>query len=282
MNSEKQDKIFITGGPRSGTTICQSIVVSLGYHNAAIDLDIGNGEDKAFNQVIKSFNDNASIHTKQSYLSEFDAYFSSLLDEEFVHNKPICIKYPMLCAMPVAEPKITMLDRPYYDQFIISTLRNFDKLIFIERHWENSLASEIKRKPWIKKDHHSLEHFSRIYREKHNETYKRISTISSDLGLRKKVNRIFYEDLLNDTKLFISKFKSLLKKNQLITCTDDILISFIKDRPRTAPGVINTLTTLLGHVNHLKTLRVNNKIDFGDFNTSLTSTINKIRSNDQN
>ena len=68
MNSENKDWFIITKTEKRYYYF-QSIVVSLGYYNAAIDLDIGNGEDKAFTQVIKSFNNNVSIHTKP-YLSE--------------------------------------------------------------------------------------------------------------------------------------------------------------------------------------------------------------------
>ena len=138
--------IFVTGGPRNGTTLIMQLIVALGYKNGALNIDLGNFEDYGIRNIVDDILSSRKSHSKNSKKKRFDKYFKKVLKKN--QSSQIALKYPLLSCTPSPVIKqglnhIEMVENNLYGEFISSVSENFDLILYCYRDPLKAAKSEL-------------------------------------------------------------------------------------------------------------------------------------------
>ena len=266
------NSVFITGGPRNGTTLMSHIMISLGYVNASKNLNFANSEDVALMELIDNLNilqdttKGLSFHQQSHRL--LSAYFRSFNDD--IKFKRYSIKHPLLISTPSIDPVLRMKTNHYYGEFIYQALLNFDCVIFIERNAADSLKSEIKQ---LRINHeisdNSLNQFAQDYGLEHEETSIHAADATAKANLQSKLFKVKYEDLVEYPEQFIINLASRLRISINPLIASIIAKTFITQSAakRQPPEVYMLVANLLGSISRNYSNLESRSHDYSEFIT---------------
>ena len=246
-------KVFVTGGPRNGTTLCAHMLSALGYLNKAKILNYANAEDKYFKGLIDNINlaDKSDLVARKSEVSQ---YFH---DYKFIASGDnIYLKYPMLTALPSVEPCLGMEDNKKNYGFIAKEfLSHFDAVIYVERDSVLACKSEVAYLADtcilnnIKVG--NFDSFADDYIAAHANTYRFLFEIAYSLKQEHKIHRIRLEDILNDPSNVLAQFANILHVD-IDKIVESVILKTVltsNKEERAAPEVYLLLCTFLGKMN---------------------------------
>ena len=218
-------KIFITGGPRNGTTLIMQLIVALGNNNAGANVRLGNCEDFNLRKVVDNIATSRFPLKSYQKKEKFDKYFKNILKKN--NSSEIALKYPLLTHTPIIKVQegknyIEMNNNNIYKEFIESVTENFDLIFYCYRDPIAAANSELNF--FKKKFNHHLddiekENFFKSYSNIHQQTSEYINNLFKENDLNCKIINLNFNNLVTDPSKFILDLSSNLnnKINPLLT-----------------------------------------------------------------
>ena len=266
-------KVFVTGGPRSGTTLCAHIFSALGCHNKAKILNSANAEDKYFEELINNLNlaDSSDLDMRRCDISQY------FYDYKFVAStENIYLKYPMLTSLPAVEPCLKMEDNKTNYGFVAKEfLSHFDIIIYVERDSVMACKSELAYLTDICALNNievgNLDSFSGCYIAAHANTYRFLYEMAYSQKQEHKIHRIRLEDILNDPSNVLAKFGDILQIDIDKIVESVILKTLLTStkEDRAAPELYLLLCTFLGEMNRQFNRFQSSEISYSEYMSKL-------------
>lgn len=262
-------KVFITGGPRNGTTLFAHIVSAIGFVNVSKNLDNANAEDKFLQTLIlEAITASAtSAHDTQLKFAKINDYFSELA-ETYPHGD-MYIKYPLLRSTLSIRPHLRVnKNSECYQAVMKAALSHFDAVIFIKRDSYKCAQSELKYLKELclsaKIEFSQPDNFVNDYMVDHSSTFEYLSEVAAASGFENKLYTFSYEELLENPRVVPSRLGAILASdiNPMITSIISEVILTRKKEERQALEIYFSLCVLLGKINNSLNKLNKSEIDY--------------------
>ena len=264
-------KVFVTGGPRNGTTLCSHMLSALGFQNKAKILNSANAEDRYFEGLINSLNlaDSSTLDMRRRDVNQYFYDYKLIASTDNIY-----LKYPMLTSLPAVEPCLRMEDNKTNYGFIAKEfLSHFDIIIYVEDSviMKSELAYLTDICALNNIEVGNLDSFSGCYIAAHANTYRFLYEMAYSLKQEHKIHRIRLEDILNDPSNVLAKFGDILQIDIDKIVESVILKTLLTStkEDRAAPELYLLLCTFLGEMNRQFNRFQSSEISYSEYMSKL-------------